>query len=72
MELRRSHKKVIHVRLTTADLRRLYAVLDNEDHYFNMIVSKSQHEHVDVRMEVRLTDAEYYTTLLSEVEAVQL
>ena len=72
MELRRSLKKVIHVRLTTADLRRLYAVLDNEDHYFNMIVSKSQHEHVGVRMEVRLTDAEYYTTLLSDVEAVQL
>lgn len=72
MELRRSPKKVIHVRLTTADLRRLYAVLDNEDHYFNMIVSKSHHEHVDVRMEVRLTDAEYYTTLLSDVEAVQL
>lgn len=63
---------VFHVSIPTANLRKFYAVLDDEERYYNMVVSKSQHGRVAVRLEVRQANADYYAALLSEVEAVQL
>lgn len=63
---------VFRVSIPTPNLRKLYAVLDDEERYYNMVVSKSQHGRVAVRLEVSQADTDYYATLLSEVEAADL